>query len=154
MSGSQEAPLNPLRPYYTPPPIGLKDTASLRTDAGPSSTSTAQVFGGSARELLPDIDYADYLDSSPSLTEWVKDTLDRAMWRYTGILTSQPFDVAKTILQTYVSPSGDGQGPLNQSQHSPYGSDSNDYDDNVRPLFFSFLFFSFFSFFFSPSFSI
>ena len=128
MSSSQEAPLNPLRPYYTPPPIGLENTSSY---ADPPS-STAQVFGGSARDLLPDIDYSDYLDASPSLTEWIKGALDRALWRYTGILTSQPFDVAKTVLQAYAMPSGDTQLPQQGSaRYSPSASDSYDYDDNV-----------------------
>jgi hypothetical protein len=34
--------------------------------------------------------------------DWVRDTLNRALVRYTKVLTAQPFDVAKTILQVYV----------------------------------------------------
>jgi len=59
------------------------------------------------------LDYADYLESSPSVSEWFKDLLDRAVWKYSSVLMAQPFDVAKTILQVYVVPDGqDGQTVL------------------------------------------
>ena len=129
MNGSQQGP-NPLRPYYNPPAIGLKSPSYPDTP----TASSAQVFGGSARDLLPDIDYTDYLDSSPSVVEWVKDTLDRAIWRYTNVLMSQPFDVAKTVLQAYAMPAGgDGQEGRQRPirQHSDDLCDDSDYDDNV-----------------------
>jgi hypothetical protein len=34
------------------------------------------VFGSTARDLMPDLDYADYLEASPSVTDWVRDTLN------------------------------------------------------------------------------
>lgn len=94
--------INPLRPYYIPQ-SGLSPTATNVTTEVTSSSS-AQVFGSSARDLIPDIDYADYLDSSPSVSDWVRDALNRALVRYSKVLTAQPFDVAKTILQVYVVP--------------------------------------------------
>ena len=95
--------VNPLRPYYIPPSAGL----SSSSDSAPpeiASASSSQIFGSSPRDLFPDLDYSDYLESSPSVSDWIRDTLNRALWRYTSTLTAQPFDVAKTILQTYVVP--------------------------------------------------
>ena len=93
--------INPLRPYYIPQ-SGLSPAANVPPEA--PATSPAQVFGSSARDLIPDIDYADYLDSSPSVSDWVRDALNSALVRYSKVLTAQPFDVAKTILQVYVVP--------------------------------------------------
>lgn len=92
--------VNPLRPYYIPQ-SGLSPN---NTTPEVTSKSSAQVFGNSARDLIPDIDYSDYLDSSPSIADWVRDALNQALVRYTQVLTAQPFDVAKTILQVYVVP--------------------------------------------------
>ncbi|KAL2863500.1 mitofusin complex protein UGO1 [Aspergillus lucknowensis] len=119
---------NPLRPYYIPTSIGLDQDASF---SSPPNASSAQVFGGSARDLLPDLDYSDYLDSSPSVAGWIRDALDRALWRYTNVLTSQPFDVAKTILQAYVVPddSREGQFPRGGQQRSDWDSRTDSYDD-------------------------
>ncbi|KAL2810203.1 hypothetical protein BJX63DRAFT_323776 [Aspergillus granulosus] len=119
---------NPLRPYYIPPSIGLDQDAAF---SSPPNASSAQVFGGSARDLLPDLDYSDYLESSPSVSSWTRDALDRAIWRYTNVLTSQPFDVAKTILQAYVVPddSSEGQFPKDDRQRSGRGSRADSYDD-------------------------
>jgi len=94
--------INPLRPYYIPQ-SGLSPTATNAPVEVTSSSST-QVFGSSARDLIPDIDYSDYLDSSPSVSDWVRDALNRALVRYTKVLVAQPFDVARTILQVYVVP--------------------------------------------------
>lgn len=91
--------INPLRPYYIPQ-SGL--TPTTNTTAEVTSSSATQVFGSSARDFMPDLDYADYLDSSPSVADWVRDALNRALVRYSKVLTAQPFDVAKTILQVYV----------------------------------------------------
>jgi fusion and transport protein UGO1 len=124
---SRDGP-NPFRPYYVPPSIGLEQDASF---SSPPNTSSAQVFGGSARDLLPDLDYSDYLDSSPSVSGWVRDALDSAIRRYTTVLTGQPFDVAKTILQAYVVPddSSAGQFPRSDRQRSGRGSKTDTYDD-------------------------
>lgn len=88
-----------MRPYYIPQ-SGL--TPTTNTTAEVTSSSATQVFGSSARDFMPDLDYADYLDSSPSVADWVRDALNRALVRYSKVLTAQPFDVAKTILQVYV----------------------------------------------------
>lgn len=93
--------INPLRPYYIPH-SGLSPTSNTPPEV--ASPSSAQVFGSTARDLIPDLDYADYLDSSPSVSDWVRDALNRALVRYSKVLTAQPFDVAKTILQVYVVP--------------------------------------------------
>lgn len=91
--------INPLRPYYIPQ-SGLTPTTDTTSEV--TSLSSTQVFGSSARDFMPDLDYADYLDSSPSVSDWVRDALNRALVRYSKVLTAQPFDVAKTILQVYV----------------------------------------------------
>jgi fusion and transport protein UGO1 len=118
---------NPLRPYYVPPSIGLGQDAAF----SPPNASSAQVFGGSARDLLADLDYSDYLESSPSVSGWVRDALDSAVRRYTNVLTAQPFDVAKTILQAYVVPddSSAGQFPKGDRYRSGRGSRNDSYDD-------------------------
>lgn len=125
--------VNPLRPYYIPPSAGLSSSA----DSPPpppevASASSAHVFGSSARDLLPDLDYSDYLDSSPSISDWIRDALDRAIWRYTSTLTAQPFDVAKTILQAYAMPDAEeGQWALDgQRDSTPHTRDTS-YDDDV-----------------------
>ncbi|KAL5332741.1 hypothetical protein BJX70DRAFT_406955 [Aspergillus crustosus] len=119
---------NPLRPYYIPPSIGLEQDASF---SSPPNASSAQVFGGSARDLLPDLDYADYLESSPSISGWVRDALDTGIRRYTTVITAQPFDVAKTILQAYVVPDDPtaGQYPRSDRQRSERGIRTDSYDE-------------------------
>jgi fusion and transport protein UGO1 len=50
--------------------------------------------------MFSEMDYTDYMsDASPSTIESIRKTLDDAMYRYVSVLLSQPFDVAKTILQ-------------------------------------------------------
>ena|SRR5947207_14549527 len=102
--GSPAPGPNPLRPYYIPPSIGLPASPShvpAAATSGPSGAKTS--FGSSARDILPDLDYSDYLgDSSPSISELTKDLLDKALWKYSSVLMAQPFEVAKTILQVYV----------------------------------------------------
>ncbi|KAJ5759857.1 hypothetical protein N7520_007013 [Penicillium odoratum] len=91
--------INPLRPYYIPQ-TGLSPTNATQDASAPPSS--AQVFGSSARDLIPDIDYSDYLDSSPSVSDWCRDAINSSLVRYAQVLVAQPFDVAKTILQVYV----------------------------------------------------
>lgn len=121
---------NPLRPYYIPPQIGL-DASNVSSP--PDASSSTQVFGGSARDLLPDLDYSDYLDNSPSVSSWIRDALDEALRRYLGVLTAQPFDVAKTILQTYVAPddSAEGQWAMHDRRSSGLDSQVDSYDEDV-----------------------
>ncbi|PWY86377.1 mitochondrial fusion protein [Aspergillus sclerotioniger CBS 115572] len=139
---------NPLRPYYIPPSLGL-DAANASSP--PDASSATQVFGGSARDLLPDLDYSEYLDNSPSLSSWIRDALDQAIWRYTGVLTAQPFDVAKTILQAYVVPdyvaeeqwarhdrrssgvSSQGEGESGDEEESLSSDDESNYFTSAAP---------------------
>ncbi|KAF7115145.1 hypothetical protein CNMCM5793_001379 [Aspergillus hiratsukae] len=117
MSSTREGP-NPLRPYYIPPSFGL-EASNASSPSHTTAPSSAQVFGSSARDLLPDLDYSEYLESSPSVSEWIRDALDAAIWRYTSVLIAQPFDVAKTILQAYVVPdSQDGQWAADERRRS------------------------------------
>ncbi|KAJ5145883.1 uncharacterized protein N7515_000447 [Penicillium bovifimosum] len=122
--------INPLRPYYIPP-SGLSPTSNAPPEV--ASPSSAQVFGSTARDLIPDLDYADYLEASPSISDWVRDALNRALVRYTKVLTAQPFDVAKTILQVYVVPDATDEQWDRKSTPVPggssYDSDSESSDD-------------------------
>lgn len=105
---------NPLRPYYIPPSAGpppdysqnLPSTSSIGRKyaaSAPATTSTSS-FGSSARNILADMDYTDYLsESSPSPAEVVKRLLEQALWKYTSIFLAQPFEVAKTVLQVQLS---------------------------------------------------
>ena len=123
MSTPREGP-NPLRPYYIPPSVGLPvgsgptgSAASQYATNQASSTSNAKTsFGSSARDILSDLDYSEYLtDASPTSAEVVKGLVDQALWRYTSVLLAQPFEVAKTVLQVQLAGSaGDGaHGTLN-----------------------------------------
>ena len=114
--------INPLRPYYIPP-SGLSPASNAPPEV--TSPSSAQVFGSTARDLIPDLDYADYLDASPSVSDWVRDALNGALVRYTKILTAQPFDVAKTILQVYVVPDATDE---ESDQKSTPGAPGSSYD--------------------------
>lgn len=103
---------NPLRPYYIPPSVGPPSGSNTNTSsahAHASSTSNPKTsFGSSARDILSDLDYTEYLsDTSPSSAEVVKGLLDQALWRYTSVLLAQPFEVAKTVLQVQLAPSAD-----------------------------------------------
>lgn len=87
---------NPLRPYYVPPSIGAPSEV-LQNKSAVNSTSS---FGSSARNILADLDYSDYLSESSSTSgSSLKDLLEHAIWKYTSIFLAQPFEVAKTILQ-------------------------------------------------------
>ncbi|KAF3479475.1 mitochondrial fusion and transport protein Ugo1 [Arthroderma uncinatum] len=103
MNSSTEGP-NPLRPYYVPPPIGLPDSQATSKVVSSAAAENISSFGTSARDILSDFDYADYLgESSPSIADSIKQLLENAAWRYSRVLISQPFEVAKTILQVYVA---------------------------------------------------
>ena len=107
MSAPKEGP-NPLRPYYVPPAVGnnagtssaSQPSPSLGVKYGSSPSATSPSFGSSARNILADMDYSDYLsDPSPSSTATVKALAEQALWKYTSVFLAQPFDVAKTLLQ-------------------------------------------------------
>ena len=106
MSTTREGP-NPLRPYYKPPSIGVQaDTAqnassvhNIGAKQVPTSSPQASL-GTSARDILSDLDYSEYLSgSAPSATEVIKGVVDQAIWKYTSVLLAQPFEVAKLVLQ-------------------------------------------------------
>jgi fusion and transport protein UGO1 len=110
--------INPLRPYYIPQ-TGL--SPNITQEPAPST----HVFGSTARDFIPDLDYGDYLDASPSVSDWVRDAVNRALVRYSQVLTAQPFDVAKTILQVYVVPDAteeQDRRPTPAAGGSSYGS--------------------------------
>lgn len=133
--GSPEEGPNPLRPYYIPPSIGLPPPSSSYVQDAPAAASAQARFGHSARDLLTELDYSDYLsESSPSFSGSTKDLIDRAIWKYCSVLMAQPFDAAKTILQAYVvqgDDDEDGDIVPEERQHQRdhrFGGD-NYYDD-------------------------
>lgn len=119
MSSTREG-VNPLRPYYIPPSIGEK-VGALPPQPNPFSTgnttatpTTPNKYASRARDIFPDIDYKDHLDDlSPSAVQSVKQFIDELLWKYTSVLMSQPFEVAKTILQVRIQ---DDLGNLNISE--------------------------------------
>lgn len=113
--------INPLRPYYIPQ-SGLSPTPNVTQETSPSPSSP-QVFGSSARDLIPDIDYSDYLDSSPSVSGWCRDIINSSLARYGQILIAQPFEVAKIILQVYVVSDN-----VEEDRRSNPGAGSSSYD--------------------------
>jgi fusion and transport protein UGO1 len=104
---------NPLRPYYRPPSIGISQDSPGTTSSGTHGlgprNGSASSYASSAREIFSDIDYSDYMsDASPSTIESIRKTLDEALYRYVSVLLSQPFDVAKTVLQVKRQDGQDG----------------------------------------------
>lgn len=110
MSAHREGP-NPLRPYYIPPSVGfppdIANNASTATGIASKHASASRQtssFGSSARNILADMDYSDYLaSSSPSAKVLIKQLAEQAVWKYTSVLMAQPFEVAKTVLQVNVA---------------------------------------------------
>lgn len=103
---------NPLRPYYIPPSFGSPSDILHNKSSAPnisnknalSNLSSTASFGSSARNILADMDYSDYLsESSPSSGVSIKHILEHAIWKYTSVFLAQPFEVAKTILQVHLS---------------------------------------------------
>ena len=113
MTAPREGP-NPLRPYYIPPSVGhaadvhQKVSSAVNISSKHASTSAPTTsFGSSARNILADMDYSEYLsDSSPSPKDVVKQLAEQAIWRYTSVLLAQPFEVAKAVLQVHAAQSG------------------------------------------------
>ena len=148
MSVPREGP-NPLRPYYIPPSVGLPTEptshashASAAHSIGGKHVSSAAAakatFGSSARDILSDLDYTDYLsDSSPSAMDILKRLVDQALWKYTSVLLAQPFEVAKTVLQVQVASAGhDGSvhGAAAEDMRRRPGRYRYDTYDEVLPL--------------------
>ncbi|KAL9084311.1 MAG: hypothetical protein Q9165_008139 [Trypethelium subeluteriae] len=124
MTTSRDTP-NPLRPYYVPPSVGSpvdpsQSNASaygLPANNRIASTPQNKSFGASARDLLSDIDYGEYLpESSPSTSELVKRLANQAVWKYTSVFLAQPFEVAKIVLQCHLAAEPDAL------RRPPYGS--------------------------------
>jgi fusion and transport protein UGO1 len=103
MSNTRDTP-NPLRPYYRPPSIGIPfdtpgATSSGTHGLGPKNGSAAS-YASSARDMFSELDYGDYLsDNTPTAVESIRRQVDEWFYKYTSILLSQPFDVAKLVLQ-------------------------------------------------------
>lgn len=102
MSASREGP-NPLRPYYIPPSVGglanQSTTSTGNVGSKHASTSTTS-FGSSARNILADMDYSEYMsDPSPSASSMAKVLMEQAMRKYASMFCVQPFEVGKTVLQ-------------------------------------------------------
>ena len=99
--------LNPLRPYYVPPSITssagpgeISSPVGYRSQNVSSPVSTSRSLGFSARNILADMDYSEYLsDTSPSAGAIGRNLVEHAIWKYTSIFLAQPFDVAKIVLQ-------------------------------------------------------
>ncbi|KAL5606623.1 hypothetical protein BROUX41_003021 [Berkeleyomyces rouxiae] len=121
-SPSYREGVNPLRPYYIPPSLteqhGVASSVSNGVSAAANATSstmnaTASAVKGSAtaasaagrysskaRDMFSDLDYKDYIsEPSPSMVTTARELLDDMMWKYTSVLMSQPFEVAKVLLQ-------------------------------------------------------
>jgi len=116
MSTSRDTP-NPLRPYYRPPSIGIPidtpgTTSSGTHGLGPKNGSAAS-YASSARDMFSELDYGDYLsDNTPTAVESIRRQVDDWFYKYTSILLSQPFDVAKLMLQVRSHELGDDWIPL------------------------------------------
>ncbi|KAH0562127.1 hypothetical protein GP486_003178 [Trichoglossum hirsutum] len=132
----RDAP-NPLRPYYISPSIGQPpDSNSYQTfSSGNRNALPAppkQPFS-SARDMLSDLDYSDYLsDSSPSVMDMMQELLDQALWKYTSVLLAQPFEVAKMVLQCQIAAprSGAIAGSIGVRGQRPTYTDDRLYPDS------------------------
>lgn len=126
---------NPLRPYYRPPSIGRpQDTPAASSSVHGPRYSSAASYTSSARDIFSDVDYSDYFsEASPSTIESVKNMLNDCLYKYFSILLSQPFDVAKTVLQ--VRSPGRCESAQNSMQiQSPSSSQRNAGFSDVRLL--------------------
>lgn len=148
MSTPREGP-NPLRPYYIPPSVGLATEPTSQASAAhgiggkhASAAAAKATFGSSARDILSDLDYTDYLsDSSPSAMDILKRLVDQALWKYTSVLLAQPFEVAKTVLQVQVA-SAAHSGSVHETRaedmrRRPGSYRYDTYDDVCPPTYFT-----------------
>jgi len=119
---------NPLRPYYIPvAPTPFEATATATPSSIPVSVSSLAKNGGGAPSnfaILQDFqDYsADYLESPSSVGEAMRSFVEHALLKYTSILISQPFEVAKTVLQCQYVPKKEGKGKHHHHHHHPRGT--------------------------------
>lgn len=102
MSASREDP-NPLRPYYIPPSVGNQPALNATSPASLGSkhaVASGTSFGSSARNILADMDYSEYMsDPSPSASSMAKALMEQAIRKYASMFCVQPFEVGKTVLQ-------------------------------------------------------
>jgi fusion and transport protein UGO1 len=100
---------NPLRPYYRE---ALQDSTYSSAGLSPASMPSRRpdsAGGRDFRDIFSDIDYGDYIpNASPSVSDMAKRVMDEALWNYTSIVLSQPFEVAKVVLQCYDAGAGAG----------------------------------------------
>lgn len=102
---------NPLRPYYLPLPLDVTQDhyqnfsgASRIGSEYATNALASSSFGSSARNILANMDYSDYLlESSPSPSDFMKRLLEQGAWKYISIFLAQPFEVAKIILQVQLA---------------------------------------------------
>ncbi len=99
---------NPLRPYYIPLPLGVtQENLSGASRIGSKYATNAlssSSFGSSARNILADMDYSEYLlEPSSSPSAFIKHLFEQGLWKYTSILFAQPFEVAKIVLQVQLA---------------------------------------------------
>jgi fusion and transport protein UGO1 len=123
------SPPNPLRPYYIPPASPSVDNLSTTTSSLPGNVPTS--YG-----IIQDFqDYSsDYLES-PSISEAMRSFLDQAILKYTAVLISQPFEVAKTVLQCQYVPKSEGKlkngtGAATADEDDDEGDDEENGCDN------------------------
>lgn len=112
MASSNQQP-NPLRPYYIPPSIGPKASASTSQTADAAragATRSSASISSSARDLFPELDL-DLKSTTSEAWQHTRSLFDTLAWRYTSVLLAQPFDVAKMILQVSLPPSGTAATP-------------------------------------------
>lgn len=118
LSPSSEG-INPHRPYYKPPSIGVPQDPSTVTAGSKAGNDS---FGSSARNILTDIDYNEFLgDAGAPGGVSIKGLFDQLFWKYTSVFLSQPFEVAKTILQVRLA----SAAPLPGRNDSRSGSSSS-----------------------------
>lgn len=102
---------NPLRPYYIPLPLGVTQDhyqnisgASRIGSKYATNALASSSFGSSARNILADMDYSEYLlEPSSSPSAFIKNLFEQGLWKYTSIFLVQPFEVAKIVLQVQLA---------------------------------------------------
>lgn len=139
---------NPLRPYYIPPANDyLLDTLSTNASdtfnkvssaasSAASSASPTSLLSSTARDLLSDLDYSDYVDSDGfSLKDAVTSLATKAGTKYLLQGVSQPFEVAITNLQCQFIPKKTAaRKPRNVFENSERKENGRAYDDDVGIL--------------------
>lgn len=102
---------NPLRPYYIPQSLGvaqdhyqnLSGASRIGSEYATNALASSS-FGSSARNILADMDYSEYLlESSLSPSAFIKNLFEQGLWKYTSIFLAQPFEVAKIVLQVQLA---------------------------------------------------